>query len=203
MEHWNRGVQVLLLLLLLLMVVVLEPKQMVRGLGIVAKQYYSRGILLETTWQRNTCRWCSTTAMQQTVNENDTEKYHTITWEVPHNQIDNEDDDSSSNHQGNIVWQARHGELLRTAALRVGKTSPHNGRANLINCRGLGTCGTCAVELLVDGNAMTMMAVGNPPLYLHLLPGFLHRISWNVHGCLFPRDTENPAAPNSVSPVKW
>ena len=26
-------------------------------------------------------------------------------------------------------------------------SSPHNGRARLINCRGLGTCGTCAVEI--------------------------------------------------------
>jgi ferredoxin len=25
--------------------------------------------------------------------------------------------------------------------------TPHNGRAALINCRGLGTCGTCAVEV--------------------------------------------------------
>jgi ferredoxin len=40
------------------------------------------------------------------------------------------------------------GEILRTALLRRG-TSPHNGRARLINCRGLGTCGTCAVE--IDG----------------------------------------------------
>lgn len=30
------------------------------------------------------------------------------------------------------------GETLRTAALRRGIVSPHNGRAQLINCRGLG-----------------------------------------------------------------
>jgi ferredoxin len=46
-----------------------------------------------------------------------------------------------------IVFEAHHGELLRTAALLCGIVSPHNGRANLINCRGLGTCGTCAVEI--------------------------------------------------------
>ena len=37
-------------------------------------------------------------------------------------------------------------QTLRTALLRTGLT-PHNGRAQLINCRGLGTCGTCAVEI--------------------------------------------------------
>jgi len=38
------------------------------------------------------------------------------------------------------------GTKLRTAMLLNG-VSPHNGRAQLINCRGLGTCGTCAVEI--------------------------------------------------------
>eukprot|EP00968_Pinguiococcus_pyrenoidosus_P009340 scaffold731_cov261-Pinguiococcus_pyrenoidosus.AAC.86 len=39
-----------------------------------------------------------------------------------------------------------HGELLRTSLLRR-KLTPHNGQAKLINCRGLGTCGTCAVRI--------------------------------------------------------
>ena len=43
------------------------------------------------------------------------------------------------------------GEVLRTAMLRRG-TSPHNGKSRLINCRGLGTCGTCAVEINGNGN---------------------------------------------------
>ena len=43
-----------------------------------------------------------------------------------------------------------HGETLRTALLRTGTVTPHNGRAQLINCRGLGTCGTCAVEIKGD-----------------------------------------------------
>mmetsp|Transcript_2380 Transcript_2380/g.3167 ORF Transcript_2380/g.3167 Transcript_2380/m.3167 type:complete len:273 (+) Transcript_2380:73-891(+) len=38
------------------------------------------------------------------------------------------------------------GEILRTALLKRG-ISPHNGRSRLINCRGLGTCGTCAAEI--------------------------------------------------------
>lgn len=36
------------------------------------------------------------------------------------------------------------GTNLRRALLDA-DLSPHNGRASLINCRGLGTCGTCAV----------------------------------------------------------
>ena len=40
------------------------------------------------------------------------------------------------------------GEILRTALLKGG-LSPHNGNSKLINCRGLGTCGTCAV--LIEG----------------------------------------------------
>mmetsp|Transcript_30235 Transcript_30235/g.39864 ORF Transcript_30235/g.39864 Transcript_30235/m.39864 type:complete len:223 (+) Transcript_30235:116-784(+) len=42
--------------------------------------------------------------------------------------------------------EATKGQRLRTALLRNG-VSPHNGKAKLINCRGLGTCGTCAVEI--------------------------------------------------------
>ncbi len=43
--------------------------------------------------------------------------------------------------------EARRGETLRTALLRSGAVTPHNGRSQLINCRGLGTCGTCAVAI--------------------------------------------------------
>lgn len=49
-----------------------------------------------------------------------------------------------------VLDGVRHGELLRTALLRRG-VSPHNGRSRLINCRGLGTCGTCAVQV-VEGS---------------------------------------------------
>eukprot|EP00429_Kryptoperidinium_foliaceum_P036532 CAMPEP_0176169578 /NCGR_PEP_ID=MMETSP0120_2-20121206/86808_1 /TAXON_ID=160619 /ORGANISM="Kryptoperidinium foliaceum, Strain CCMP 1326" /LENGTH=161 /DNA_ID=CAMNT_0017507349 /DNA_START=299 /DNA_END=784 /DNA_ORIENTATION=+ len=57
---------------------------------------------------------------------------HTIRW---------------TNEEGTIEFEAYDGELLRTAALRRGIVSPHNGKSKLINCRGLGTCGTCAVEI--------------------------------------------------------
>ena len=45
-----------------------------------------------------------------------------------------------------VVDGVQRGELLRTALLRRG-LSPHNNNSQLINCRGLGTCGTCAVEV--------------------------------------------------------
>ena len=41
------------------------------------------------------------------------------------------------------------GAILRDVLLEAGE-SPHNGRADLLNCRGHGTCGTCAVA--VDGD---------------------------------------------------
>lgn len=49
--------------------------------------------------------------------------------------------------KSDIAFEATDGEVLRTACLRRGLVSPHNGNARLINCRGLGTCGTCAVEI--------------------------------------------------------
>ena len=44
---------------------------------------------------------------------------------------------------------AKRNEKLRDVLLRAGAT-PHNGGAQVINCRGLGTCGTCAI-VLEDG----------------------------------------------------
>ena len=48
-----------------------------------------------------------------------------------------------------VIDGVQRGELLRTALLRRG-LSPHNTNSQLINCRGLGTCGTCAVEVRGD-----------------------------------------------------
>ncbi len=47
---------------------------------------------------------------------------------------------------GEKTISVQKGEVLRTAMLKRG-ISPHNGKSRLINCRGLGTCGTCAVEV--------------------------------------------------------
>mmetsp|Transcript_8021 Transcript_8021/g.16419 ORF Transcript_8021/g.16419 Transcript_8021/m.16419 type:complete len:201 (+) Transcript_8021:98-700(+) len=43
-------------------------------------------------------------------------------------------------------FEVRKGAKLRTALLKNGAT-PHNEGAVYINCRGIGSCGTCAVEI--------------------------------------------------------
>jgi ferredoxin len=68
-----------------------------------------------------------------------TTRYHQVTWKTSN---------------GEFTFQARDGEILRTAALRRKVVSPHNGNARLINCRGLGTCGTCAVEIDDDRSSV-------------------------------------------------
>ncbi len=47
--------------------------------------------------------------------------------------------------QGNTIECAT-GASLRRALLQAGVTL-HNGQSTLVNCRGLGTCGTCAVAI--------------------------------------------------------
>lgn len=71
-------------------------------------------------------------------------QWYMVQWEVA-----NASSSSPPPHDSTtmITFPAQRGELLRTAALKSGLVSPHNGRANLINCRGLGTCGTCAVTI--------------------------------------------------------
>jgi ferredoxin len=44
------------------------------------------------------------------------------------------------------------GAVLRDVLLDAG-VSPHNGSADALNCRGHGTCGTCAVEVESDSEA--------------------------------------------------
>lgn len=41
------------------------------------------------------------------------------------------------------------GAILRDVLLEAG-ISPHNGKADTFNCRGLATCGTCAVAVTGD-----------------------------------------------------
>lgn len=65
------------------------------------------------------------------------------------------------------MLQAEHGATLRTAMLEAGVT-PHTGRASLINCRGLGTCGTCAVE--VQGVVEPQQWTAAERLRLHFPP---------------------------------
>jgi ferredoxin len=46
----------------------------------------------------------------------------------------------------NTEIECEEGALLRDVLLDAG-LSPHNGRADSLNCHGFGTCGTCAVEV--------------------------------------------------------
>ena len=97
---------------------------------------------------------------------------HTVTWLMPMADTTAEGLESStpSTQQTNALsFPVLHGETLRTASLRRGIASPHNARANLINCRGLGTCGTCAVHI-VEGtvdpptqNAVETIRLQLPP----------------------------------------
>ncbi len=66
---------------------------------------------------------------------------------------------------GSRTCEARPGETLRAALLRAG-LSPYNGAAAVLNCRGLGTCGTCAVEVRGPVSPMTAVErwrLGFPP----------------------------------------
>jgi ferredoxin len=47
--------------------------------------------------------------------------------------------------QGKIL-ACRRGDNLRQVLLK-NDVDVHNGNANVINCRGIGTCGTCAVQI--------------------------------------------------------
>lgn len=49
------------------------------------------------------------------------------------------------------------GQNLRKALLKKG-LSPHNGNAQWLNCKGFGTCGTCALEI-IEGEAKPMNMV--------------------------------------------
>jgi ferredoxin len=46
------------------------------------------------------------------------------------------------------------GEILRDVLKDAGLT-PHNGSADLLNCRGRATCGTCAVAVTGDDDAVS------------------------------------------------
>ena len=102
-------------------------------------------------------------------------KQHTVTWQTKSSAA-TPDATSTNDESANactISFGVYHGETLRTAALRRNVVSPHNGRANLINCRGLGTCGTCAVEVLAgpvdppERNRVEELRFNFPPHNFH------------------------------------
>ena len=50
--------------------------------------------------------------------------------------------------------EAKHNANIRKILRNAGLT-PHNGNAEFLNCKGLGTCGTCAVEIKGEVSPMT------------------------------------------------
>jgi len=55
----------------------------------------------------------------------------------------------------NKTISCKQGEILRDALHRH-KLNVHNGHARLLNCRGFGSCGTCAVKILGKVNPHTV-----------------------------------------------
>tara|TARA_B100000795_G_scaffold39827_1_gene26217 strand:+ start:35745 stop:36080 length:336 start_codon:yes stop_codon:yes gene_type:complete len=49
-------------------------------------------------------------------------------------------------------FEASEGDNLRNVLLK-NKLSPHNGAAVYLNCKGFGTCGTCAIEIKGNVNS--------------------------------------------------
>ncbi|MEL6108479.1 MAG: 2Fe-2S iron-sulfur cluster-binding protein [Planctomycetota bacterium] len=60
--------------------------------------------------------------------------------------------------RGQLI-ECEEGENLRRALMRSGAPL-YNGVANVIHCRGLGTCGTCAVEIAGDVTPPTVIERG-------------------------------------------
>jgi ferredoxin len=65
----------------------------------------------------------------------------------------------------NQTIECEAGERLRDVLLRAG-TTPHNGNARWFNCKGFGTCGTCAVRIegeVGEKNARERWRLDFPP----------------------------------------
>ncbi|EJK77785.1 hypothetical protein THAOC_00360, partial [Thalassiosira oceanica] len=76
--------------------------------------------------------------------------------------------------------EVRKGATLRTSMLKNGM-SPHNGRSRLINCRGLGTCGTCAVEIYgKEGSILPKERTAQERIRLNFPPHNLAKQSDNL-----------------------
>lgn len=101
--------------------------------------YYSETWRKFTSWNYHSLLFSSYSSDElksQTSNTDKTQKVN-VTFETA---------------SGKKSFDVRKGEILRSAMLKRG-VSVHNGNSRLINCRGLGTCGTCAVEIDCKGNS--------------------------------------------------
>lgn len=114
-----------------------------------------RGISRPKLWQKGTCyRACSSSSSQATDGSGSQQGQQEQQQQQQPPGYEASSSTSNGGHSAEnctvafkgIEIKVPVGTTLRTALLRNGLT-PHNGRAQLINCRGLGTCGTCAVEI--------------------------------------------------------
>lgn len=65
----------------------------------------------------------------------------------------------------NNVIEVEDNSNLRSSIISAG-LSPHNGKAKYLNCKGFGTCGTCAVAIEPDDrnlNSMEKWRLSFPP----------------------------------------
>lgn len=63
------------------------------------------------------------------------------------------------------TWNVAEGTELR-AALKEAGLSPHNGQSRWFNCKGFGSCGTCAVKIegmVHEKTAMERWRLNFPP----------------------------------------
>lgn len=99
----------------------------------------------------------SSSSRLQSLKNDEQSKMDSSTETIIEHNNENKNDDI---HQAMITFETKSkqqnltiqkGEILRTALMKRG-ISPHNGNSRLINCRGLGTCGTCAVEVTSPSN---------------------------------------------------
>jgi ferredoxin len=85
-------------------------------------------------------------------------------------------------HYKGTVLECKTGAKLRNVLLKNGLT-PHNDSSRYLNCRGLGTCGTCAVK--ITGHISKMQwrekqRLSFPPH--HLSSGLRLACQTEVHG---------------------
>lgn len=100
----------------------------------------------------------SSSSRLQSLKNDEQSKMDSSTETIIEHNNENKNDDI---HQAMITFETKSkqqnltiqkGEILRTALMKRG-ISPHNGNSRLINCRGLGTCGTCAVEVTTSSSS--------------------------------------------------
>lgn len=74
--------------------------------------------------------------------------------------------------------EIREGTNLRKALLKNG-VNPYVGKDKILNCRGLGLCGTCRVEI-VDGKGLPPMSDGEEAALVGLVPFYASKVPPNV-----------------------